>query len=80
MKMTAKQRAVFNQIARGEVGLVYNGDLQGSRVVDALNAGGCKVNLQVDWLLAKGLVVLGPMASWQPVVLTERGDKVIALV
>lgn len=84
MKMTAKQKAVFSQISRGEVKLWVNvtGKTK-ERVLVAINAGGCKVNLQVDWLLKKELILLGDVplsqyAGQEIFVKPGRGEKVLA--
>lgn len=85
MKMTPKQKAVFRQISRGEVKLWVNSyGAIGERVLVALNEAGCKVNLQVDWLLAKELIVLGdtPESQYQGqkiFVKPGRGEKILAL-
>lgn len=84
MKMTAKQKAVFRQIARGEVKLWVNttGKTR-ERVLVAINTAGSKVNLQVDWLLAKDLIVLGDVplsqyAGQEIFVKPGRGEKILA--
>lgn len=83
MKMTAKQKAVFRQIARGEIQMVRNNNPRGVRTRDAVNVkSGSKVNLQLDFLLDNSLVevVIG-WSDYAPreVKLTERGKKFLAL-
>lgn len=85
MKMSPKQKAVFQLIARGEVKLWVSGyGKVGERVLVALTNNGRKANLQVDWLLARELIVLGdtPASPFdgQEIRLTPRGEKIIAIV
>lgn len=85
MKMTPKQQSVFNEIVdNGSVKLWVSGySRTGERVLVAMRYDGRKVNLQVDWLLKKGLVVLGatPLSNFdgQEIMPTERGKKIRAL-
>lgn len=86
MKMTPKQKAVFRQISRGEVKLWVSGyGRAGERVLAAINDAGSKVNLQVDWLLKKELILLGDVplsqyAGQEIFVKPGRGEKVLALL
>lgn len=85
MKMTPKQQEVFNEIADdGTVKLWVSGYSKvGERVLVAMRYDGRKVNLQVDFLLRKGLIVLGPVPvsnfDGQEITVTERGAKIRTL-
>lgn len=82
INMTAKQAAVLAQAARGEVMLYLNHDAQGRRTKDALNAAGCKVNLQADYLIRMEYAVLAGEVNSSyagtALVVTPRGSKALA--
>ncbi len=88
MKMSPRQLAVFNEIANdGTVKLFVSGyGKLGERVLTAItdNGYGRKVNLQVDWLLARQVIALGPVPvsphEGQEIGLTERGEKLHAFL